>query len=593
MSGSTTARVQLPLFDGSPVLLAEDAREWARNSAESTPDRLRSAHARAFCSSAIRRYWQRLHGRKGRDLAEPPSSGRALACDAAAAAVVLGDAAVGLPVDAAAYLIGSTYATMLPSEMRSKGGVYYTPPALVGRLLDAAEAAGIDWATAHVLDPACGGGAFLGPVASRMIEHLRGCNRRVIVRNIATRLRGLEIDPFAAWMSQTFLAATLHSALDGAGGSIGEAITVCDSLTHRSCETFDLVIGNPPYGRITLTKEEREPFRRSLFGHANLYGVFLDLAVHKAKADGGVIAYVTPTSFLSGEYFKNLRGLLAAEANPVSLDLVSERTGIFDGVLQETMLAVFRRGEQVRSPAVSFVEATEAKLSRKRGGDIALPEDPQAPWVLPRSPRAVGLARRMSAMPDRLADWGYKVSTGPLVWNRYKEQLRTRASRSTVPIIWAEAVSADGEFLLRSDRRNHLPFLHLEASDEWLRVKRGCVLLQRTTAKEQARRLVAAELPQGVVDEHGSVTVENHLNMLIPLVERPKVDTQTLAAFMNSAVADEAFRCISGSVAVSAYEIESLALPPHEDMRQLSIVLRNHPTRIEIDRTCAEIYGTP
>ena len=32
--------------------------------------------------------------------------------------------------------------------------------------------------------------------------------------------------------------------------------------------------------------------------------------------------------------------------------------------------------------------------------------------------------------------------------------------------------------------------------DEWLLLDRSCVLLQRTTAKEQARRLIAAELPQ-------------------------------------------------------------------------------------------------
>ena len=35
----------------------------------------------------------------------------------------------------------------------------------------------------------------------------------------------------------------------------------------------------------------------------------------------------------------------------------------------------------------------------------------------------------------------------------------------------------------------------------------------------------------------------------------------TIAAFLVSAVLDEAFRCISGSVAVSAAELEALPLP--------------------------------
>jgi adenine-specific DNA-methyltransferase len=586
----TTPDVQLPLFDGASTILAEDVRDWARSSAEATPDRMRVSHARAFCAAAVQRYWQRLSGGKAGRLRDPVGTSRALRRDTVAAAVALGDAAAASKAEDAAYLIGSTYAAMLPRDVRAKSGVYYTPPPLVTRLLDVAEQAGVDWSTAHVLDPACGGGAFLGPIASRIVESLHGCNRRVVVRNIVTRLRGFEIDPFAAWMSRTFLAATLHALLDGVESKLDEVVTECDTLLRTEREEFDLVVGNPPYGRITLDPEQRATFRRSLFGHANLYGVFLDLAIRKTAPRGGVIAYVTPTSFLSGEYFKRLRDLLAREANPVSLDLVVERTGVFDGVLQETALAVYRRGEASRSPCVGFVEATETRVRATPGGEVLLPKDTAAPWVLPRSTREVALAQRMRGMPSRLEDWGYKVSTGPLVWNRYKDQLCSRPGRGTIPIIWAEAVSADGTFSLRSARRNHLPYFRVEEADEWLRVRRGCVLLQRTTAKEQPRRLVAAELPQALVDEHGSVTVENHLNMLVPIVAHPPVGTGALAAFLNSSAADRAFRCISGSVAVSAYELQSLALPAPESMQPLERVLRKPFSRADIDKICEAIY---
>jgi adenine-specific DNA-methyltransferase len=588
---STTQDVQLPLFDGaSASALAEDVRDWARSSAEATPDRMRMAHARAFCTAAVQRYWQRLSSGKAGRLREPVGSARPLRRDALEAAVTLGDSAAASKVDDAAYLVGSTYATMLPREVRTKSGVYYTPPPLVTRLLDVAEQAGVDWSTAHVLDPACGGGAFLGPIASRMVESLQGCNRRVIVRNVVARLRGFEIDPFAAWMSRTFLAATLHTLLDGAANELDGAVTECNSLLRTEPEEFDLVIGNPPYGRVTLDAEQRAMFRRSLFGHANLYGVFLDLAIRKTKPRGGVIAYVTPTSFLSGEYFKRLRELLAREANPVSLELVAERTGVFDGVLQETALAVYRRGEASRSPCVSFVEATETRVHAIPGGKVLLADDMASPWVLPRSKREVALTQRMRSMTSRLEDWGYKVSTGPLVWNRYKDQLSSRPGRGSIPIVWAESVSADGTFSLRSARRNHLPYFRVEKADEWLRVRHGCVLLQRTTAKEQPRRLVAAELPQSLVDEHGSVTVENHLNMLVPIVPRPPVDTGVLAAFLNSSVADRAFRCISGSVAVSAYELQSLALPAPESMQPLERMLRKPSSRAHVDEICDAIY---
>ena len=53
-----------------------------------------------------------------------------------------------------------------------------------------------------VLDPACGGGAFLAPVARRMAAALCGKTPSAIIRHIAEHLHGFEIDPFAAWLTQ-------------------------------------------------------------------------------------------------------------------------------------------------------------------------------------------------------------------------------------------------------------------------------------------------------------------------------------------------------------------------------------------------------
>ena len=226
------------------------------------------------------------------------------------------------------------YTGLMPDRFRAQFGAYYTPPALCEWLLDIATEAGVDWCSARVLDPACGGGAFLAPVARRMADSLKFSGARVALESVQRRLRGFERDPFAAWMSQVFLDAALADLCGEAGARLRSDVRVCDSLQQMPVgEGFDLVVGNPPYGRITLSPELREKFRRSLFGHANLYGVFTDLALRLTR-QGGVIAYVTPTSFLSGEYFKALRGLLGREAPPVSIDFLGERKGVFADVLR-------------------------------------------------------------------------------------------------------------------------------------------------------------------------------------------------------------------------------------------------------------------
>jgi adenine-specific DNA-methyltransferase len=71
----------------------------------------------------------------------------------------------------------------------------------------------------------------------------------------------------------------------------------------------------------------------------------------------------------------------------------------------------------------------------------------------------------------------------------------------------------------------------------------------------------------------------------------PRVPQETLAAFLNSSVADRVFRCLSGSVAVSAYELEAIPLPPASQLDRVTAAIRRDESRLELDRICAELYG--
>jgi adenine-specific DNA-methyltransferase len=73
----------------------------------------------------------------------------------------------------------------------------------------------------------------------------------------------------------------------------------------------------------------------------------------------------------------------------------------------------------------------------------------------------------------------------------------------------------------------------------------------------------------------------------------PAVPPETLAAFLNTEAADQVFRCVSGSVAVSAYELESLPLPSPAQMRLLTALLARGPDSEAIERLCAALYEFP
>lgn len=586
----------------APYDAFKELRTAARRFAESRiGDTERLRFAQTFAMLAAGHYWLLT---VPDTLAPPWPAGQpkgALRAGEKSLAHALADVAAGFEVTEAAYLLGSIYTILLPPGYRGELGVFYTPPALAERLLDQVEAAGVDWTTARVLDPACGGGAFLAPVARRMVAALADRTPRERLAHVERHLSGFEIDRVAAWMAGLFLEASLAADMLAAGRRLRlDGITVRNSLTLPDDAIardggYDLVIGNPPYGRVTLSAEERQRWARGLYGHANIYGLFTDLAVRLARP-GGVVGFVTPAGFLGGEYFKHLRRLLAAEAPPLSIDFVDTRKGVFADVLQETLLAVYRRGGTGADVRVAFLNAREQGGALvKPGGAYALPADPSRPWTLPRHESHVALARRLSALPHRLADLGYEVSTGPLVWNRHKDKLHDRRVRGAIPVIWAECVASDGSgaFEFKGATRNHKLWFTPGPRDQANVVRRACVLLQRTTALEQARRLIAAELPQSFINEHkGAVSVENHLNMIRPAAgTTPAVRAATIARLLNSEAVDLAFRCINGTPAVSAYEVEATPMPAPADVLRIQERLDSGADDATVEALIWKVYG--
>jgi len=487
------------------------------------------------------------------------------------------------------YVVGSIYTALLPSSYRSKYGSYYTPPFLVKRLLDELGKAGFNWGAGSVMDPACGGGAFLMPVVSKMLENATG-TPETIIKGICSRIRGQEIDAFAGWVSQVFLDIILLPLSEQCNTEVPVVVDIVDSLNQPVQSKYDLVVGNPPYGKLRLDDDMRDKYRRSLFGHANNYGLFTDLAIQLTKKKG-FIGYVTPTSFLSGQYFKALRSLLYREAPLYSIDFVTDREGIFDDVLQETALSIFMKGSNTRSVSVNSVSPSDslnenAKITHL--GRYSISET--GPWLMPRDLGQVEYLKKCNHMNTRLIDLGYKVSTGQLVWNRHKSQLKEVFDDGgrNFPIIWAESISRD-RFKFSYSKKNHKPFIELQNDQEYLLTLKECVLVQRTTSKEQDRRLIAAVIPQDFISKYSGVVVENHINMLY-CVDDKRIEPATICTLLNSKTLDMLLRCISGSVAVSAYELNSLPLPNLKSLLLFQEFIKQDITSDDIELEIMKMY---
>lgn len=551
--------------------------------------------ARAFCCEVLKAYWKAKTAEYGVDWSINPMPVSYASTDSIVENLAweLGETAAQFEPAEAGYLLGTIYTAMLPRAIRSGWGAYYTPTPYVNRLLDMAEESGFDWGNGRIIDPACGGGAFLAPVALRMAAACSNATAEIKLSNIVTRLIGIEIDSFAAWMSHVLLETALFPLCIEAGRRMPNLIHVGDALDVDNDSAFDLVIGNPPYGRTKLSPERRERYSRTLYGHANLYGLFTDLAMRMVKA-GGLIAYVTPTSFLGGQYFKALRQTLIEYTPPCAINFIEDREGVFDDVLQETLLAIYAKPVASKlntsiQVATLLPHENGCTVSVCPSGKVALPEG-DAPWLLPRSPGQATVFSKLTTMDNRLCHVGYSISTGQLVWNRHKTQLRqTKDGAGVYPLIWAESVSPAG-FSFSANRRGHVPYIQVSPRQSHLLTHTSCVLVQRTTAKEQSRRLIAAVMPDSFVAEHGAVVIENHLN-IVHAKQESNISPATIAALLNSRAIDTVFRCLSGSVAVSAYELNALPLPGMDDLESIDRMVRADADFSLIEKRLDRIYG--
>jgi adenine-specific DNA-methyltransferase len=155
-----------------------------------------------------------------------------------------------------------------------------------------------------------------------------------------------------------------------------------------------------------------------------------------------------------------------------------------------------------------------------------------------------------------------------------------------VPILWAADVTV--ERVTRARARDAQRWITLRDRDRFMLLTAPAVLVQRTTAPEQPRRLVAGHLDEAALARWGgALVVENHVNVLRRSTAAPSpLSPRLLTALLNSTALDRLYRCLTGSVAVSAYELEALPLPPTQTIAAWNAL--PHP---ELVTAIEDFYG--
>ena len=107
-------------------------------------------------------------------------------------------------------IVGTVYSTYVNRPEKKKKGQYYTPPEIVGYILDEVgyrSGPGIIGGSKRLIDPACGSGTFLVTVAKRLVAAYQKAENDpvTILACVRENLYSFDLNPFACYLAEVNL----------------------------------------------------------------------------------------------------------------------------------------------------------------------------------------------------------------------------------------------------------------------------------------------------------------------------------------------------------------------------------------------------
>ncbi|MFE2755353.1 Eco57I restriction-modification methylase domain-containing protein [Actinosynnema sp. NPDC059335] len=225
----------------------------------------------------------------------------------------------------------------LPESLREavRHGEVFTRRWVVETMLDlVGYTSDRDLAETVIVEPACGGGAFLGPIAERL-----GASCRAHGRSLLDAVHAVEaFDLLDRNVQLSRELVTQQLLADGWEPAHVEKVVHAwigqgDYLLHgyRS-ESADFVVGNPPYIRLEDVPDARMSAYRSacptMGGRADIYVGFYEVGLRSLKPQGR-LAFICADRWMRNQYGRGLREMVTSRYS-VEFVLTMHDVDVFD-----------------------------------------------------------------------------------------------------------------------------------------------------------------------------------------------------------------------------------------------------------------------
>ena len=333
---------------------------------------------------------------------------------------------------------------------------------------------------------------------------------------------------------------------------------------------YDLVIGNPPYMKISKDAPEAIAMQEVCYGAPNLYFIFASMGLFNL-CENGEMVYIIPRSWTSGAYFKRFREYFLKEGKLEHIHLFISRSKVFDkeSVLQGTIIIKVRK--KAEEPESITITSSKSNVDFDEMTSLKVPYDLVVSGLnyyvyLVTDENEVEVLKRLHKFDKTLPEIGIKMKTGLTVDFRNREILRDEIEEGAIPLFYSQHIKQGKvQFPIHKEHE----YLVTEQSG-LIQDNKNYLFVKRFTAKEESRRLqcgvyLAREFPQ-----YKKISTQNKINFLDGvLTEMSECLVYGLYVLFNSTLYDKYYRILNGSTQVNSTEINAMPVPDLESIKEM------------------------
>ena len=363
----------------------------------------------------------------------------------------------------------------LTKQVKQEGGIFFTPKEDRDRLFEILDSFKIR--PKSVLEPSFGSGEFLEDLYDKYPD---------------ATITGVELN------KELFSATNRESVYN------------MDFLEYFG--KHDLIVGNPPF----FVMEKNEETVLCQDNRPNMFVQFLYKAIEYNLEEGGVLAFILPTSFYNCSYYEKMRRYLAKHTTVLAVEPLN---GSYIETQQATFLLVLQEAYGSSKSNDFFLE---------RGDNI---------YLTPCKTELTSMLKNSST----LFELGFEVKTGEVVWNQEKEKLVDEGT-----LLIYSANFKDGKIVLGVNEPKKQYITGFKRSP----LSGKAILINRGYGN-------AAYKLNSVLVDYDNFYAENHVNVVTPKSKESEQFIEKVYASLQSPKTVEFIRMFIGNNALSKSEIET------------------------------------